>query len=71
MVEATAQLLTYNRRPITVAMTAEAEDDAVAQFDLRRGMRVAAEFRSTIDPIRRPLGAATSVQAPLCGPSPA
>lgn len=45
MVQADTQLLTYNRGPVAAAATASAEADAVAQFNLRRGLRLSAEAR--------------------------
>ena len=48
MVQAQSSLVTFDRGPIAVRISAAAEADAVAQFDLRRGLRVSAEARATV-----------------------
>ena len=46
MVEVDTQLVTYNHGPVAALMTASAEANAIAQFDLRRGLRFSADARA-------------------------
>jgi hypothetical protein len=49
MVKANAQLVTFNHGPVATEMTARAEADAVASFDMRRGLRLSAEARAEVE----------------------
>jgi hypothetical protein len=49
MVTAETQLVTFTQGPVTAQLSASAEADAVAQFDLRRGLRVSADARAKIE----------------------
>lgn len=49
MVTAETQLVTFAHGPTTAHLTASAEADAVAQFNLRRGLRLSADARARIE----------------------
>ena len=48
MVDADANLVTFHRGPLSGRLSAHADADAVARFDLRRGLRLSAEARATL-----------------------
>lgn len=48
MVEAEANLVTFHHGPFSGRLNAQAEADAVADFDIRRGIRFAADARASV-----------------------
>jgi hypothetical protein len=48
MVAAESNLVTFRHGPLSAGIVARAEADAVAQFDLRRGFRLSAEAKATL-----------------------